>query len=174
MKLTLNLGFNKKQYKNIFNLDNPNNNCSICNGLSNQLFNTYKYDDKICIKTCYLCHMVLNYDKNFTGNLYLIELTEPYDIDQIAINKKVNEIIYSQYKILHIKDYGWDFNYKIVDKSIYKMLLNNENMNKYLVFYTNMVLYNLEKTNTIFDDFDDESNQKNKFKYNKYDVTFFK
>lgn len=179
LTLALNNNFNKREYKSNFESNNINNinRCCICDGIISNLFDTYRHNDKTHIKTCYLCHMILNYDKKFTGNLYLIELVDTdkiYEIDQIIINNKVNEIIQSQHKILHIKDYGFDIEYKLVKTPLYKMLLDNHDMRKYLVFFTNLVLHDLDKINqnSFFDD-EEDNKDKNETKYNKYDVSFW-
>lgn len=47
--------------------------CNVCSSNCNISYTTYILDDKICTKTCYLCHIVMNFKKYHTNKIFLIK-----------------------------------------------------------------------------------------------------
>lgn len=90
--------------------------CSACESQCNVSYTTYIVSDKICIKTCYLCHIVMNFKKYHSNKIFLIKSK----MNQSEIIKKILDNYNNYRQILNPID---------VDKSC--KLVKNLNLNDY-------------------------------------------
>lgn len=63
-----------------------NKRCNICSCVCDLSYNTYITEDSLCIKSCYMCHVITNFKKYHANKLLLIKsnLTQSEIIKQIA------------------------------------------------------------------------------------------
>lgn len=67
--------------------------CNVCSSNCNISYNTFIINDKICTKTCYLCHIIINFKKYHSNKIFLIKST----MSQLTIIKSILDN-YNNYK----------------------------------------------------------------------------
>jgi hypothetical protein len=94
--------------------------CGVCNSKINMMYTTYLLGDNKCTKTCYLCHIVLNFKKYHSNKIFLIEST----LSQLEIIQKI---------ITYYNDYKQIPNLNLIDNSC--KIIKNIRINDYIDNY---------------------------------------
>lgn len=128
--------------------------CGICSSKCYSAFTTYIKNEKISTRSCYLCHLTINFNKYHSNKLFLIESTKT----QLEINKFILDY-YSNYKEIPspLK----------IDK--FCKIINNLNLNNYfdnpelfknikIYFNPNVINYITDTTESFFST---QKNEKN-------------
>lgn len=96
-------------------------------------------DENIKMKTCYLCHITLNMNKQYMDKIFLVKSK----LEQYEINKKTLEYFYKNNRVPLPNEI--DKNAKIVKLQIYQYIKMNEyadnkyDIGKYVIFFTNEI-----------------------------------
>lgn len=91
--------------------------CNTCMSNCNMTYTTYIICDKICTKTCYLCHIIINFKKYHSNKIFLIKSK----MSQLDIIKEILKNYNNQKQIP---------NPIVLDKSC--ELISNLNLNDYI------------------------------------------
>jgi len=59
--------------------------CGMCLSMCNKKYITYIENEKICTKTCYLCHIIVNFKKYHLNKIFLIDS----QLSQLEINQNI-------------------------------------------------------------------------------------
>lgn len=146
---------------------NKDKTCFCC-GSKCKFYNTKLNNDKLILKTCYLCHIILNFSKYQMGKIFIIHTEK----SQEEINKFINENFQKNNKIPTPKTF--DEKCKFVKLSVFNYSLNPQNYDKNFKLYaTDEIGYYLKMNTiqTLFGQNNEEEIHTRQIK--KYDTNFF-
>lgn len=105
--------------------------CSVCNCNCQHLYTTYIHKKQITTKTCYLCHIIINFKKYYANKIFLIESK----ISQQQINNNIIEY-YNEFEEIPTPDII-DTQYKIINNINATTYMLNYNSDKNIKIYFN-------------------------------------
>jgi len=121
-------------------LDIEDSICNICESECKKIYSTTIYDEKITIKTCYLCNIVCNFKGCHIGKAFLVKSK----LSQQEINKTTLKYFYENGFVPKPQDVDADC--EIIRKSIYASIYNNE-CDNYKIMFTNELSKSLINNN---------------------------
>lgn len=128
----------------VFMKGHTTNECNVCESICKINYNTYIHDKKIYIKTCYLCHIVMNFKKYHSNKIFLISSTK----SQLEIINKINDHYLNTEEIPNPLDI--DKSCKIVSNLNVAEFMRNPNNNIKLYFNPNVLSYFTDTTCNMF------------------------
>jgi hypothetical protein len=158
MNKYLKLGLVQDVNKEEFEFVEETEKCPTCNFKCNNKYETYLYDSKKIIMTCFFCHVVINFEKKYINCVVPVET----NMSQKDIIYKTNE--YYDENDTIIMPLELDEDMKKIKINIYKCLLDNK-FNEYSVIITNRIINHLGNKINMFNIV--------KKKQNNYDISYW-
>jgi hypothetical protein len=120
--------------------------CNICSSQYNIGYTTYIYEKCIAIKTCYLCHVIVNFKKYHSNKIFLIKSK----MSQVDINRSILEY-YSNYRYIPNPTQIDKSCKLIINTNISDFLLSsNKDSNVKIYFNPNVLKYLFEVCTNLF------------------------
>lgn len=139
LKLTFDVDIESTNTDN-YETDFETNICNFC-GCNCKLYITYLHEKKIKTKSCYLCHIVVNFKRYHMGKMILVKSEK----SQYEINKKTMTYFNETKNIINPLDL--DKNALLIEMKIYDFIeLNNKIFKNCVVFFTDHVIEHLTVT----------------------------
>jgi len=121
------------------------------------------YLHNIKTETCYICHIIINFKKEYIGQLILVQT----ELTQLKIVRKTNRLYHETGGIIMPLDL--DKNMKMVDVNVYKYLIGDYHDPSYRVVMTDKILpFLMENTKNIFGGSIEKA-----IKKEPYNITYF-